>query len=108
MVVSWPEDLWAEAASHLAMLERRRQRTEEARRLERLARECLDAGTGRPEVSRRVENSESLYPRDNLAREIVPVVWEETQIRALSSEELYLPRPAHRFLERCKAVRRNR
>ncbi|MCP3962400.1 MAG: hypothetical protein GY719_31550 [bacterium] len=104
----WVEDLRAEAAANLAVLERGRDRLEESSRLLGLARQCLGAGTGRAEVSRFIEDAESLFARDNLSLGALDGLAEGTESQSLSAQVANLPRPVHQLLERCRAARQGR
>jgi len=100
----WVADLCAEAAVLLAVLERQRGRCDEATRLIRLAGECLDAGTGRIDMSLLIQVTESLLSKDKPSNDAVVASAEIATSSSPSRGKPNRPWPAHRLLERCKAA----
>lgn len=102
------DDLRAEAAANLAVFERRRKRLGESARLFRLADDLLETGTGRTETARLVRGHQSLLRRDSHGREIATETTEDAGSETVAVEPPGLPRPVHRFFERCQAARGSR
>ena len=101
----WVADLRAETAAHLAVLNRQRRLADEAGRQFRLARECLEAGTGRAQITRIIQEAESLFSRDIAPVDAASVSRDTPQSLNLSSEGRDPRGPVHRLLESCRAAR---
>lgn len=100
----WVADLRAEAAAHLAVLNRQRGCGDEAGRLFRLAREYLASGTGRRELTRAIEVAESLLSSNRLLENTIPIPGSYTPSLQPTTDLPGIRRPVHRLLERCKAA----